>query len=120
MYNRVFKDKNDFINVIYRGIQNPEMTAVMIKQMNILITVLDKKKIPINIIVNLKKLRKSTAGSRKITVDALKRISFRKIAIYGANTFYMHLARFMFYAAGKSDKMSIFRNRSDAIDWLKE
>ncbi|HUI91922.1 MAG TPA: STAS/SEC14 domain-containing protein [Chitinivibrionales bacterium] len=62
---------------------------------------------------------KGTSSGRKILVENIKRPRFYRMAIVGSNPYMRALGAFILVAMG-INKLKLFSNERDAIQWLNE
>jgi len=71
------------------------------------------------ILTDLSQLGASTAGSRKAATEALQKMDYDKVALFGANRFMKHLANLILFGSGMGEKARYFDTREQAEEWLK-
>jgi UDP-N-acetylmuramyl pentapeptide synthase len=120
MPNKVFLNKNEYIEIIYEGDQTSETVNNVVDETLKIISILKKQNKPVKIINDLSKLGGSSMGARKTSAETLEKVKYDKVALFGANLFMKYLAILIIKASGMGEKVKYFDTREEAEKWLAE
>ena len=120
---KTFINPAGFIEQHYEGRQTAESVAEGVKQIQRCAQQLKQQKKPILILVDLTKtdtsdITPSNDAPRKAAVEAIRSISYTRIALYGALPAQV-VINTLALVAGKHHKTKAFNNRFEAVKWLK-
>lgn len=121
--NKTFINPAGFIEQHYKGRQTAESVAEGIKQIKRYAQQLKQQNKQILILVDLTKtdtndIAPNNDAPRKAAVEAIRSISYTRIALYGALPAQV-VINTLALVAGKHHKTKAFNDRSEAIKWLK-
>ena len=120
MQNRARLNRGGFVEVAYVGEQSNETVTEMVARALPLADRLAERNRPVLILADLSGLTKSTAGSRKATAEALRTISYERIAVCGGNKYVKNLAKLVITATRRANRVRLFDKREEAVAWLGE
>ena len=120
---KTFINPAGFIEQHYEGRQTPKSVAEGVRQIQHFAQQLKQQNKPILILVDLTKTNPKDVdphkdGARKAAVDAIRSISYTRIALYGTLPAQV-VINTLALVAGKHHKTKAFNDRSEAIKWLK-
>lgn len=117
--NKIFFEKETgIIWNVYHGDQDKDTIS---QAVNETVDIIKKNNIPkenVFVAVDLSDHGNTTTGSRKAATEALKEISYNKIAIFGLDAYMRNVAKFIINAINKDDSIRVFDTKEEAIDWI--
>lgn len=120
MPNNTSIGKKGTIEQIYEGDQTYGSVKQSSEELSEKAEELRKKNKNVYILIDLSGMGKTTAGSRRASVELLKHVDFDKIALFGGSAYVRHLVGFVVSASGKSKKVKVFKEKKQAKNWLKK
>lgn len=118
MPNQVHLHTAGHIEHTYTGDQTAETIAGIVQQTTPLTKHLRQSSKPVHILVDITDLGKLTIATRKAAAEALIRLDYDRIAIFGSNTYTKALINLIIHAAGKDRAVTIFTTKAHALGWL--
>ncbi|PCI21334.1 hypothetical protein COB64_00425 [Candidatus Wolfebacteria bacterium] len=107
-------------NIIRVKIFNiPQTESIIMKQYEEILELANRVSGKVNLLYDLRKAGKPTAGARKKLVENSKDKKFGKIAIFGASTLIKTVATFIINASGL-DTIRHFPNEEEALQWFTQ
>ena len=117
--NEVILNPAGFIEQHYIGYQTEKSTNEGIYQLEILAAKLRKRRKPVLILIDITKLGGTSAGARIAGINGMKRVRYKRAAMYGPLSTQV-LVNTLALIAGKQHTTKAFGDRATAIKWLKE
>lgn len=118
MSNIVALRADGYIAHTYVGDQTGTMILKVMRQTGPLASRLRAAGQPVHILVDISRIGHVTTSTRKVAVEALTKITYDKVAIYGTTTFTKALVNLIIYAARRTEAVKIFNSKADALRWL--
>lgn len=119
MPNKVFLE-GDIVHNVFEGDQTERSVYTVVYENRKFAEELRKQGKKVLMMSDLTNLGASTAGSRKASTDALQKMDYDKVALFGANKFMKHLANLIVFGSGMSHKVRYFDTKEQAEEWLRE
>lgn len=119
MANKVFLNKEGFIEQIYEGRQTFERVTKTAAKVMLLSDELHTRKKKIRILIDVKQITIVSADALLAATDSLNTILKSKMAVYGGRKFINKLANLVIAATGREKTVRIFSSRKAAEKWLK-
>jgi len=73
---------------------------------------------PVKLLVDLTQTGHPDSGARLAGVETLKKLKYKKMALFTSNIYLKHTANFVIIASGKKHLTKVFDTRQSAINWL--
>lgn len=113
-----FINPSGLIEQHYLGDQDGETVAAGVNEADSFV----KRQMSVNerplLLVDLSRVTSTDIDSHIAAVKGMKEVAYERISVYGPPRMQM-LINTLAFVAGKSDSVHAFRNRSEAIKWLK-
>ena len=119
MANRVFLNKEGFIEQTYEGKQTFETVLRAAARVMVVADKLHKNSKKVRVLVNIAEITNVSADALLAGADALNTIYKSKVALFGGQAFVNKLANLVIAAVGRQKTVAIFKNRKQAENWLK-
>lgn len=111
---------NGIVEVNCCGAQDAETLSTLVHESQALIAEVRRNKLPILILVRIQGMRSVNVSVRRLAANALKKMPYNKVAIYGASRFLEKTLDLIIRAVDKEDKIRVFPGRQEALLWLNE
>ncbi len=118
--NKVALVEDLILEVTCAGVQNEQMIESLIQDSRQLVEQLKKENRPILVLVRLRKVGPVDIGARRVAAGALTKLSYDRIAIYGASRFLQKTTELIIRAVHKEEGIRIFPDGVTARSWLRE
>ena len=73
---------------------------------------------PTKLLVDLSQTGHPDSGARIAGVESLKKLKYKKMALFTSSVYLKHIANFVIIASGKQHLTKVFDTRLSAINWL--
>lgn len=111
--------RNQIVEIKYEGVVAVEDVIKMNEEVQRLVTTLQENNKKVLLLIDATEVEKASQESRTKSVEFMKAMHFDKIAIFGASVFQRHVINFVVTATGNQRKIRHFKEKSDALVWLK-
>ena len=118
MAKKVFLNKEKEIEIIFNTKIEEKELGEMLELATKYIKENKKIGIPINLLVNVSKVKGITTGARKYGSNWLLKSPIDKVAVYSGSLFMKYFLPMLINGIGYHDKMKHFETKAEAKEWL--
>jgi len=121
---KTFINPSGIIEHCYYGNQSPEATLESLKKLEKIIKQLEKQNKPVLVLADVSQIPKIDMSSRtkpvrQQAITLMRSAKIKRAAVYGPLKIQL-IVNTLALIAGKQDKIRVFRDRIEALRWLKE
>ena len=118
---KVFLSQEGLVENVYHGDVGYGDLQEVFKQTYALGFKLQDEKKPVNLLVDLREIgRVSLLGVGSLATLGIKSFPFNRIAVFGARREIELMAKLVVGMAGKRKTLKMFKERVEAVGWLRE